>query len=178
MGIKVSAGLSSHLNALRKNPRPGLRLLAASTQFLAAVGLRRSVPVGCQQGALSERIQAPPPFRLTVLPTFKRPRCVSRPPGASGSPRRGPCAAVLPGPLSSPRPLSCVRGRDSVSLSTPGTSRLSLPPLRGLWGGALSELVPGPEAPGHCLICVARGPSGRGPGPSSHALSSRDPPSC
>lgn len=60
MGIKVSAGLSSHLNALRKNPRPGLRLLAASTQFLAAVGLRCSVPAGCQQGALSERVQAPP----------------------------------------------------------------------------------------------------------------------
>lgn len=164
MGIKVSAGLSSHLNALRKNPRPGLRLLAASTQFLAAVGLRRSVPVGSQQGALSERIQAPL-SRLTVPPTVKRPRHVSSPPGASGSPRQGPRAAVLPGPLSPPRPLPCVRGGDSVSLSTPGTCRLSLPPLRGLWGGALSGLVPGPGAPGSLPDLCGQGPEWTEPGP-------------
>lgn len=56
MGIKVSAGLSSHPNTLRKNLRPGLCFLAVSTQFLAAAGLRCSVPAGCHQGALSERI--------------------------------------------------------------------------------------------------------------------------
>lgn len=114
MGIKVSAGLSSHLNALRKNPRPGLRLLAASTQFLAAVGLRCSVPAGCQQGALSERVQAPPIPSHGPPPTFKRPRRVSSPPGASGSPRRGPRTAILPGPLSSPHPLPFVRGMETA----------------------------------------------------------------
>ena len=110
MGIKVSAGLSSHLNALRKNPRPGLRLLAASTQFLAAVGLRRSVPVGSQQGALSERIQAPPipphgpPHRQAASACVQPSRCLRQP--QAGPPRSSPARPPL-----TPSPPALCKGR-------------------------------------------------------------------
>lgn len=96
MGIKVSAGLSSHPNTLRKNLRPGLCFLAVSTQFLAAAGLRCSVPAGCHQGALSERIQAPT-ILLMVPSTFTRPWCV-QPSWCLRQPQAGPPHSSPAGP--------------------------------------------------------------------------------
>ena len=163
MGIKVSAGLRSHPNTLWRNPCPGSRFLVVSTQFLAAAGLRYGVPASCQQGALSE-IQAPT-FLLTVPSTFTRPRRV-QPSWCLRQPQAGPPHSSPAGPPLVPSPPAlCKWQGDSVSLSTPGMCRFSLPPLRGLWAGAPSELVPGPEAPGSLPGLRDQGPKWMEPGP-------------
>lgn len=112
MGIKVSAGLCSHPNTLWRNPCPGLRFLAVSTQLLAAAGLRCGVPASCQQGALSENtgphVPSHGPLHLHAASAFP---AVLVPQAAPGGPPR---TEVLLGFLSSPCPLPCVGGRETV----------------------------------------------------------------
>ena len=141
--------------------------------WLALLGGEHPVPCGCRTevrcpcqlsagGAL--RIQAPT-FLLTVPSTFTRPRrvqpfwCLRQP--QAGPPHSSPAGPPL---VLSP-PALCKWQGDSVSLSTPGTCRFSLPPLRGLWAGAPSELVPGPEAPGSLPGLRDQGPKWMEPGP-------------
>lgn len=114
----------------------------------------------------SLREYRPPLFRLTVPPHPQAASACVQPSWCLRQPQAGPPHSSPAGPPLIPSPPALCKGHgDSVSLSTPGTCRLSLPPLRGLWGGAPSELVPGPEAPGSLPDLCGQGPEWTEPGP-------------
>lgn len=147
-----------------EEPVPGLALLGG--EHPAPCGCRTEVWCPCQLSAGGALREYRPPRSFSRSPPPSRSLGVSSCPGASGSPRRAaphrsPAGlSLIPLP-----PALCKWQGDSVSLSTPGTCRFSLPPLRGLWAGAPSELVPGPEALGSLPGLRDQGPEWTEPGP-------------